>query len=328
MSTPFPAPPRSSAQDASAPDASGGRLDPRAMFALGAAAAGLLAYVLGFVDTSVASLITGLPGLCLIGAGVLAGTSVLPRTPNTLVAAVPAAAYAALALLQAAIVGMPGPSGTRSVGALVIVVLLLALVQLGTSVGALLIDAGIVADSFGSRSARANSGRTDFPRTDLRSSGPHPAQPQSGGFPAAPGQPQQAAPFGPGPHVQSQPPQPGQPQPGYPQQPGGWNPGSGPQAAQSYPQVQPQPPQAPHPQPGQPQRPAQPGDWNPQSGGFANPPESPPQAQPYVGQPPRAASSGAPSAPPWETPETPDQQTGPQGTQHMPHPGEQRNRDT
>lgn len=251
MSAPYGAPQPAPQQ----PDPSGRAAGPDLTFLLALAAAGfgLIAYLLGFFDTRAGTLFTVLPGFGLIVAGSLAGLNVLPKTPNTLLAAAPLAAYSALSLLLVVV--------SQGGGTLVTVVLILAILQLGALVGALLLDSGLMAAPASKRSQSSPQGQTGA------FGHPYPGQPQPG------------------------------PQPG---QPGGWNPQSGGQP-QPYPGQQP-----PGPPPGQYGQ--QPGGWNPQSGGFAAP------GEPQQGQQPGQSPPG----------QYGQQPGGPQGTQNMPHPGQQR----
>lgn len=131
MSAPHPPP----ARPAAAPAGSGSGLGHVDVLALVAAGAGLVGYAIGFFSGSVASLMLSPSGLALIVAAALAGLRFAPGTPGCLFAAAPLAIYAVLSPLQ-----MLVSEGDGSLIALLVV----ALVQAGALVAALLLDGGII----------------------------------------------------------------------------------------------------------------------------------------------------------------------------------------
>lgn len=323
MSAPYGAPQQVPRPPAT-PEPSGGGTDLTSYLSMGAAGAGLIGYVLGFVDTDVANLFSGLPGFSLLIAAVLAGMRLLPKAPGTLYAAPPLALYATLALLQQVIHG----SST-----MVIVLFVLALLQCGALVTVVLIEAGLI-----------NQKKDQQPGVSGQASA---QQPPAGPPPGPPGR--TPGPGGPhtGPQSPAPPRQPGPHQSGpYPQQP--------PQQQAPYP---PQPPQGPPP--GQPQQqpwnaapaggwnaaPGGPGGQAPASAGFASQPtestslsegpaaESRSEAAPdLLGEFSRepAKETGSPAYGEFRPAEerqdsgpteAPSPSNGPQGTQQMPHPG-------
>ena len=281
------------------PNTDGGRrsFELKEVLAMVAAGAGVVGYLLGFFDDGVGALMGSMAGFGLVASAALAGLRFLPKTPDALFAAVPLAAYSALALLQDVI--------RNTASGLVSVLMVLALAQLAAVVGVLLLEGGVI--KAGGASGPASSPKSQsygqpFPQ------GPGPRGPGPGG-PAGPG----GARPGPGPSGPGWGPQ-GQPAPGA--QFGGpppWNPASGGQPAQ------------------------QPGSRNPSSDGFAtpNPDSSGPQpsrpasqsgpiSQP--GQQQNGQAAPQPPAQPAQQPQTPQPKSeqdsgGPQGTRQMPHPG-------
>ncbi len=253
-----------------------------------AAGAGLVAYVLGFFDQATSGLIVSTPGLAIVVAAGLAGLKVLPKMPDTLVAAGPLALYGTLAVLQSVLSGTAGGVG--------IVLLIMSLVQLA-AVGALVLTgAGVV--SSGPRPGRSPSSQPPYPQGPgsgpFPPSGAQPGQqpmPQGYGQPSGPqfaqpqpaqppwGPPQGGQPFGGQGHVPA----------GYPSAPGQNAPGYGGPGASG----QPFGAEAQSPSP---------------SGGFsAAPGEGTQQVSPSG---PQASQSG---------PQQPVD--GPEGTRQMPYPG-------
>ncbi|QGK71435.1 hypothetical protein GIY23_19690 [Allosaccharopolyspora coralli] len=128
----------SSQRPAPPPPAPTARKDTRRLLTFAVPGTALLAYLLGFFDAGGAAALGGLPGLCLIGSGTLAGLTLLPgpvRFPAFTIAA-PLSVFAALALLQIVMGG--------GATALVIVITVLAVAQLAGVAGVLLADAGAV----------------------------------------------------------------------------------------------------------------------------------------------------------------------------------------
>ncbi|GAA2808203.1 DUF5336 domain-containing protein [Saccharopolyspora taberi] len=286
MSVPHGTPPPASSR----PGSSGPDLN--LILTLVIAGTGAVGYVLGFVD---ASAVTSMSGFALITAAGLGALRLLPKAPNTLYAVAPLSVYAALGFLQQLVGGL-------SAG-IMVVVLLVALVQAAAAVTALLIENDVVSPSAltpkpSAEPRRENPDSGGFPAPPQWGppSGPHPKpgwNPPSGPQPAGWNPPSGGAP--------AQPPQPAPPaQPSQP--PGGQNPGAQPLGGQN-PGGQPQGGQA---QGGQPQGGQAQGGQNP--GGQPAQPSQPPQ-------------SGGPSQPPSSPPPQGGQPGGSQGTRQMPHPG-------
>jgi hypothetical protein len=226
MSVPFGAPQRSATSGHSA------GLDLTVLLPLGAAGAGLIAYLLAFFDAQSTIVFSAIPGLCIIAVAALAGLRLLPKAPNTLYAAAPLAAFAALELLQAVI----GGGG----GGILIVILVLAVLQLAAVAGVLLLEAGIIESPLSKGAQRVGSPQQ----------GPMPQQARPGQFGRNPQQPAGPA------------------QPGHFAAPGGWSPPGSQAQPGPFPPPGPQsggwsPPQpggqTPSPSGGQPKQPPQAG---------------------------------------------------------------------
>ncbi|TDD82240.1 cell surface protein, partial [Saccharopolyspora karakumensis] len=198
------------------PNTDGGRpsFELKEVLAMVAAGAGVVGYLLGFFDDGVGALMGSMAGFGLVASAVLAGLRFLPKTPDALFAAVPLAAYSALALLQDVI--------RNTASGLVSVLMVLALAQLAAVLGVLLIEGGLV--KIGGASGPASGPQPQsygqpFPQ------GPGPRGPGAGGPGGA--RPGPGGPSGPGWSPQ------GQHAPGA--QFGGpppWNPASGGQPVQ------------------------------------------------------------------------------------------------
>ena len=166
---------------------------PARLLALVAAGLAIVIYVIAFFDEG--QVLGGLGGALLIAGGLLAGAAVLPKVGRVLVPAAVLVTTGTLLLLQSQVVyGAPVAA---------IVALVLAFLQAGAVVGAVLLDAGIVRAP-----ARRPSARSGYGQPGPQGYG-QPGFGQSGGY----GQPGYGAP------------QPGYGQPGY-GQPGPY--GSGP----------------------------------------------------------------------------------------------------
>lgn len=190
-----------------------GQPDLVTLLPLASAGAGLLAYLLAFLDAQAAVVFAGVPGFSIIAAAVAVGVRRLPKSPNTLYAAVPLAAAGALVLLQVVLRG--------GVDALVVVIMVLALIQLGAVAGALLLETGVV----GMASASPSWPTPVSPKQG------NPGQfrpPQGGWSPPQQGGPAKPGPFAP-PGGHRAPPPPGGPSAQGPVPPsgppqGGWSP--------------------------------------------------------------------------------------------------------
>jgi hypothetical protein len=273
MSVPFGAP-----QQASPGQPTDG-FQLRSLLPLGAAGAGLLAYLLAFFDGQSAAVFGALPGFCIITAGALAGLRLLPKAPNTLFAAAPLAVFAVLGLLQAVLRG--------AAGGFLIVILLLAIVQFGAVLSALLLETGII-----ERSTPTAMASSPQPAPFPQQAKPGQFGPQRGGRAPQPSGPAQPSHFGPHPGGWN-------PQPSGPQ-PGGWGaPQPGGQAPQSGGQ------------------PSQSGGQAPASGQILPPSGSQPSSS---GQAPVSGQILPPSGGQSQTPPPSGNSGGPQGTQQFPHP--------
>ncbi|NHD16724.1 MULTISPECIES: DUF5336 domain-containing protein [unclassified Actinopolyspora] len=310
MPAPYPPP-----QQPAAAERAKFELDAKSILALAAVALGLISWLLGFFG-SAGTMLSGTVGAAVIGTAVLAGMWLLPRVPSSVVAMVPLAVYATLALLQALILAWTSAAPWAGGGPASVVLVLLVLLQTVSVVGLLLFEYRILtppAVGGGATQQVAHPGPAGQPGQ------PQQGQPQQG-------QPQQGQPQQGGWNPQSgpYPAQPGAPQQGAPQQ-GGWNPQSGgfaPGTGQGVAQPgqfgQPQPAQPPQPQPAQPQpaqpQPAQPQEYA-QPGSFAQQPYQGGQQNPYARPNPHEQQSSQE--------QQGDPSGGPQGTQQMPHPGQQ-----
>jgi hypothetical protein len=230
MSVPYGAPPSAPRNPAPPPGEPAGGSDQTFILTAVAAGLGPVAYLFGFFDAQASAVFAGLTGFCLIAASTFAGLRLVPaptRTParpNTMLAAAPFSAFAALALAQGAVHGGPG--------VIAIIILLMAVVQLAAVAAVLLSEAGVVALPGGKKPTPDKGGGLGAPSAPARSGHsapgpqgqPFPRPPQGGGWNPPPGQvPPGQLPPGPAP---AQPGAWGNPHPGGPQQ-GGWNPQSG-----------------------------------------------------------------------------------------------------
>lgn len=170
----------------------GGGLDLGAILALVGATLGLIIYFCSFADVAQGSL--GILGYLLLGGGLLAAATLLPKSPNALVPATVLAVVGALGVL-ASVVAVP--AGLETPG-IIVAILILSLLEAAVLVASTLAAAGVIKKQ------------------------PRPAPfrgqqwgPQSGSFPA-----QQPGQFPPGQYGQAPPGQYGPGQPGqYPGQP-------------------------------------------------------------------------------------------------------------
>lgn len=278
-----PAPPHAGSPRPDAPGQDGGT-ELSSVLPLVAAGAGIVAYVLGFFDQATSGLIVSTPGLAIVVAAGLAGLKVLPKMPDTLVAAGPLALYGTLAVLQSVVTGTAGGVG--------IVLLIMSLVQLA-AVGALVLTgAGVV--SSGPRPGRSPSSQP-----------PHPQGPGSGPFPPAGAQP------GPKPQGfgQHSGPQYAQPQPAQPP----WGPPQGgqPFGAQGH---------VPAGYPGGPQNAA--GYGGPGTSGQPFGAESQAPSGGFSAAPGDAGTQQVSQSGPQASQSGPQQPVdGPEGTRQMPYPG-------
>lgn len=222
MSVPYGQPP--APQQPGPPSSPGGGLGLGRILALVTGGLGLVLFFLSFADDAGGYLRTGLLGLLLVGGGLLAAASVLPKVPNTLV---PGAVVVVTATLFLLIDVTKDPvflsGGEAETPALGVVVLILAFVQAAAVVVAVLFDSGVI--SMAPKPSPFPQQQWGQPGGYPGAPGGYPGQqvgPQSGGFPAQP--PQQYNPQQPTQTVQyggQQPAQGGYGQPGgqeYPQQ--------------------------------------------------------------------------------------------------------------
>jgi hypothetical protein len=283
------------------PNTDGGRrsFELKEVLAMVAAGAGVVGYLLGFFDDGVGALMGSLAGFGLVASAVLAGLRFLPKTPDALFAAVPLAAYSALALLQDVI--------RNTASGLVSVLMVLALAQLAAVLGVLLIEGGVIKAGGPAIGPKPKSYGQPFPQ------GPGPRGPGQGG-PAGPGgaRPGPGGSSGPGWSPQ------GQPSPGA--QFGGpppWNPASGGQPVQQPGSRNPSSDGFATPNPDssgpQPNRPAN------QSGPISQPAQQSGQQQ--SGQAAQQSPAQSGQQPQSQPPKSDQDNGGPQGTRQMPHPG-------
>lgn len=252
----------------------------------------LISYLLGYAD-GVSLLVTSRAGVLILAGGLLAGASVLPRVRQWLV---PAAVIIAAGVLQMLLEISASPV---SLGAIAIIAVLLAVLQLMAVVTAVLVDQGLVSVSSDRSSARhGRSGGEAAGQYPRYPGGPYGGQYPGGGYggyPAAqaPGQPGQGmaqpADFGHSPGgYGGYPPAPGYPQPGYPVPPGygpGGYPAYGQQGAGFGGYGQPAP------------GPAGYGGYVPQQGGYGSPPAQSYPGSPQQAEPPAPRSSSSASSP-------------------------------
>lgn len=166
-----PTPPTESAALSDAQPAPG----PVRLLALGAAALGVLVYLIGFFAQF--GLVTTLVGPLLVGGGLLAGASVLPKVGKVLLPGAVAVTVGVLLLLQA-VAG--GGASTTAVIALVV-----AFVEAVAAVGAVLMDAGIITAPAPRPKAPAYGQQQypGYPQPGYGQSGYGPGYPQQGGQP-------------------------------------------------------------------------------------------------------------------------------------------------
>ena len=265
---------------------------PARMLVLVTVALGLIIYIISFFGGLTLLNITPIPAL-LLGGGLLAAATLLPRSGRLLVPAAVAVTVGVLQLLQVEF-GSGSVGGLGAIGRISgtdIAVLILAVLQLIAVVAAVLLDAGVIAAGAGAGSGPGSvAGPQQFRRGRRGPGGPPPGYgpqgygPQGYG-PPGPGGP--GAPGGPGG------PGPGGPGPGGPGQPGfGPPPGYGPPpGAMPYPG----PPGGPGQPPGYPGAPGNRAPFEPPSGSFPQQPPPPGYRQPDY---PRASESTDPGLAP------------------------------
>lgn len=156
-----------------------GGLDLAKILAIATGGLGLVIYFLSFAD-DVGGYLRGLTGVLLLGGGLLAAASVLPKAPATLVPAAVAVVTGTLFLLLDVAAGPPllGGSGAEVPG-LAIVTLVLAFLESAAVVPALLMSAGLVNLTPRPRSRPQQS-------WEPQQSGGYPGQAASGGYPGPP----------------------------------------------------------------------------------------------------------------------------------------------
>lgn len=209
MSVPYGQPPPAQQQPGPPSSPSGG-LGLSKILAIVPGGLGLVIYFLSFTDGA-GGYLRDLLGVLLLGGGLLAAASVLPKAPATLLPGTVVALTGSLFLLVSVAKGPPFldlPGAVEGTPALAVVAVILALLESAAGVAAVLLDGGLLKIAATPRSAR-------LPQ---RSWGPAPGAPPQGAYPGAPG---------------------GYPGPvGHPggQFPGGWpGPGAYPGAAGGYP---------------------------------------------------------------------------------------------
>ncbi|MGH3938295.1 MAG: DUF5336 domain-containing protein [Pseudonocardiaceae bacterium] len=158
---------------------SDGGLDLAKILAIATGGLGLVIYFLSFTD-DVGGYLRGLTGVLLVGGGLLAAAALLPKAPVTLVPAAVAVVTGTLFLLIDITAGPSFLGGVSSdVPGLAILALILAFLESGAVVLALLMSAGLV-----------NLPPRPRPRPqqswEHQQSGGYPGQAASGGYPGPP----------------------------------------------------------------------------------------------------------------------------------------------
>ncbi|MGH3929463.1 MAG: DUF5336 domain-containing protein, partial [Pseudonocardiaceae bacterium] len=153
-------------------------LDLAKILAIATGGLGLVIYFLSFGD-DVGGYLRGLTGVLLLGGGLLAAASVLPKVPATLVPAAVAVATGTLFLLIDVAAGPPLLGGGSAVPGLAIVALILAFLELAAVVLALLMSVGLMNMPPRSRPLRPQS-------WEPQQSGGYPGQAAPGGYPGPP----------------------------------------------------------------------------------------------------------------------------------------------
>lgn len=145
------------------------------ILAIVAGGLGLVIYFLSFSDD--AGYFSGLIGILLVGGGLLAAASALPRAPATLVPAAVLVVTGTLYLLV-------GVASSPDIPALVVVALILAFLQSAAGVVALLAEVGVV-----KMAPRSSS----YPQQPWAAQpGAYPSGPAQGGYPSQGGYPGQS----------------------------------------------------------------------------------------------------------------------------------------
>ncbi|MGH4027128.1 MAG: DUF5336 domain-containing protein [Pseudonocardiaceae bacterium] len=176
MSLPYGQPPPAQQQPGPSNSPSGG-LGLSKILAIVPGGLGLVLYFLSFTDGA-GGYLRDLVGVLLLGGGLLAAASVLPKAPATLLPGTVAALTGALFLLVSVAKGPPFvdlPGDVGGTPALAVVAVILALLEAAACVAAVLLDAGLVKMALTPRPSR-------FPQ---RSWGPAPGAPPQGAYPGA-----------------------------------------------------------------------------------------------------------------------------------------------
>ena len=160
------------------------------MLALGVAVLGLVQYFLGFSDTGD----VGLGGVFLLGGGLLAAMTALPKVPKTL-------PFAALFSVLGALYVLDTLIGMQTSPGIVTVILILGILQMAAAVVALLVEQGIVkapapkpaAPSYGGQYGQPGQQQYGQPGQQYgqQQSGHGPGPGSQAGEPSAPFQPGQ-----------------------------------------------------------------------------------------------------------------------------------------
>lgn len=205
---------------------SAGGLDLAKILAIATGGLGLVIYFLSFTD-DVGGFLRGLTGVLLLGGGLLAAASVLPKAPATLVPAAVTVVTGTLVLLIDVAAGpsLLGGSGAEVPG-LAIVALILAFLESAAVVLALLMAAGLVNMTPRPRSRPRQSWEPQqaggYPGQAVPGGYPGPpvpgGYPGQGGYPTVGGYPDQGSYSGQGGYPDQQPPV-GPPSGGYSAQP-------------------------------------------------------------------------------------------------------------
>lgn len=132
---------------------------PARLLALGAAALALVIYLLGFLGSIFIT--SGTAGAMIIGGGLLTGAAVLPKVGRVLLPGAVLILVGTLQLLQVVISSAGGEFGI-TLGAVSVIILVLAFVSAALAVGALLMHVGVVKPPARRPSAPAGYGQPGY----------------------------------------------------------------------------------------------------------------------------------------------------------------------
>lgn len=132
---------------------------PARLLALGAAALALVIYLLGFLGSIFIT--SGTAGAMIIGGGLLTGAAVLPKVGRVLLPGAVLILVGTLQLLQVVVGSVGGEFGV-TLGAVAVIILVLAFVAAALAVGALLMHVGVVKPPARRPSAPAGYGQPGY----------------------------------------------------------------------------------------------------------------------------------------------------------------------